>query len=77
MLAPMIAAATENIMAAQIIPLKGAENSETPAPPRPPIHNGARASLTDAGRRLWAFARLWAEGLGWLVIVASIIAAVF
>lgn len=72
----MMRAATENSMSATIIPLTGAENGETPAPLSSPLHVRARASLTGAAGRLWAFARLWAEGLGWLVIVASIIAAV-
>lgn len=69
-------AATENSMSATIIPISASENGETPAPLCPPLHARARASLTGASRRTWAFARLWAEGLGWLVIVASIIAVV-
>ena len=59
-----------------VIPLTGAANSETPSALCPPSEPSIRASLTGAAARLWRFARLWAEGLGWLVIVASIIAAV-
>lgn len=58
-----------------VIPLTGAQNGETPAPLRPHPSAPIRASLTGAAARLWRFARLWAEGLGWLVIVASVIAA--
>jgi hypothetical protein len=63
-------------MSATIIPLTGAENGETPASLCPRPSTTFRAALTGAAGRLWRFARLWAEGLGWLVIVASIIAAV-
>ena len=63
-------------MAAQIIPLSRPEKAETPSPLCPPLYARLPASLTGAAARLWRFARLWAEGLGWLVIVASIIAAV-
>lgn len=59
-----------------VIRLSGAENGETPAPLRSPLRPSFRAALTGAAARLWRFARLWAEGLGWLVIVASIIVAV-
>ena len=61
---------------ATIIPLTGAQNGETPTRLSTPLQPRPRASLTGAAARLWRFARLWAEGLGWLVIVASIIAAV-
>jgi hypothetical protein len=63
-------------MSATIIPLTGAENGETPSPLSSPLQPSIRAALTGAAGRLWRFARIWAEGLGWLVIVASIIAAV-
>lgn len=59
-----------------VIPLTGAANDEAPSALRPPSEPSIRAALTGAAGRLWRFARLWAEGLGWLVIVASIIAAV-
>ena len=59
-----------------VVPLTGAENGETPSALRPYPPASFRAALTGAAGRLWRFARLWAEGLGWLVIVASIIAAV-
>jgi hypothetical protein len=62
-------------MSATIIPLTGAENGEMPSPLSSPLQPTLPASLTGAVRRSWAFARLWAEGLGWLVIVASILAA--
>lgn len=63
-------------MAATIIPLRGAQNGETPAPLRLPPKPALRASVTGAGRRLGHRLRQFAETLGWLVIVASIIAAV-
>jgi hypothetical protein len=62
-------------MSAQIIRLSRAENVETPAPLRPPPHPSFRASLTGAARRYWRRTRLIAEGFGWIVMVASIIAA--
>jgi hypothetical protein len=63
-------------MSAAIIPLRGAKNGEEAVPLRPHPPTPFRAALTGAAGRLWAFARLCSEGLGWLVIVASIIAAV-
>ena len=72
----MMLAATESSMSATIIPLTGAEKGETPSALCPPLQPTPRASLIVAAGRMWRFARLWAEGLGWLVIVASIIAAV-
>lgn len=63
-------------MSAIIIPLTGAHNGETPSPLSSPLQPRFRASLTGAGRSLWVFVRRWVEGLGWLVIVASIIAAI-
>jgi hypothetical protein len=63
-------------MSATIIPLTGAENGEKAVPLRPRPRASFRAALTGAAARLWSFVRIWAEGLGWLVIVASIIAAV-
>lgn len=62
-------------MSATIIPLTGAENGVTPSPLSSTLQPTLRASLSGAAERLWRFARLWAEGLGWLVIAASIIAA--
>jgi hypothetical protein len=59
-----------------VIPLTGAENGKRPAPLCSPLQPTLRASVTGAGRRLWGFARLWAEGLGWLLIIAAIIAAI-
>ena len=59
-----------------VIRLTGAENGKTPASLCSPLQPTLRAALTGAAGRLWRFARLWAEGLGWLVIVASILTAV-
>lgn len=59
-----------------VVPLRGAENGGERSSPCSPLQSTLRASLTGAAARLWRFVRLWAEGLGWLVIVASIIAAV-
>lgn len=59
-----------------VVELRGSENGETSLALRPYPPASFRASLTGAAGRLWRFAPLWAEGLGWLVIVASIIAAV-
>lgn len=59
-----------------VIPLTGAENGGERSSPCSPLQPTLRASLTGAATRLWRFARLWVEGLGWLVIAASIIAAV-
>ena len=64
-------------MSATIIPLTSAQNSETPAPLCSPLQPTIRAYLTNAAGRLWRFARLWTEGLGWLVIVATIISVSF
>lgn len=63
-------------MSATIIPLTGAQIGEKAAPPHAYPPTPSRAALTGAVRSLWVFARRWAEGLGWLVIVASIIAAI-
>lgn len=68
-------AATENSMSATIIPISGSETGEKAAPLRPHPPTPFRAALTGAGRSLWVFVRRWVEGLGWLVIVVSIIAA--
>lgn len=59
-----------------VIPLTGAQNGGMPAPLSTPLQPTLRASLTGAAARLWSFVRRWVEGLGWLVIVASIIAAI-
>lgn len=58
-----------------VVPFTGAENGGERSSPCSPLRPTLAASLTGAAGRLWRFARLWAEGLGWLVIVASIIAA--
>ena len=63
-------------MSAQIIPLSRAENVETLAPLCPPLHARARASLTGAARLWWHRARLTVEVAGWIVLAASITAAV-
>ena len=62
-------------MSATITPLTGAAKGETPSPPRPYPPTPFRPALTGAVGAAWRFARVWAEGLGWLVIAASIIAA--
>jgi hypothetical protein len=72
----MMPPAPETTMTATIIPLTGAENGETPAPLGSPLQPAFRASLTGAAARLWHRLRQFAETLGWLVIVASIIAAI-
>lgn len=59
-----------------VIPIAGAANGGTPAPLRSPGQSSFRASATGAARRLWYRLRQFAETLGWLVIVASIIAAI-
>jgi hypothetical protein len=63
-------------MSAQIIPLSRAENVETLAPLRSPLHARLPASLTGAARLWWHRARLSVEAVGWIVLAASIIAAV-
>lgn len=63
-------------MSAQIIPLSRPENGETPAPLRPYPQPSLRAALTGAARRYWHRARLSVKVLGWIVVVASIIAAI-
>ena len=66
---------TRSAMSAQIIPFSRAENVEMPAPLRPPPQPAFRASLTSAVQRYWRRTRLIVEGFGWIVIAASIIAA--
>lgn len=63
-------------MSATVLPFKGAQKADEASPLCPPPPTPSRAALTGAVRSLWVFARRWAEGLGWLVFVASIIAAV-
>lgn len=63
-------------MAAQIIPLRGAQNVETPVPLHPPLQAAFRASVGGAARRWWHRARLFVEAVGWIVVAASVIAAV-
>lgn len=63
-------------MSATIIPLTGAKKAGDSVPLRPYPPTPFRAALTGAGQSLWVFMRRWVEGLGWLVVVASIIAAV-
>ncbi|APL95496.1 hypothetical protein SIDU_13790 [Sphingobium indicum B90A] len=75
-MATMMRAATEISMSATIIPLTDPQNGETASPLCSPLQPTHRASLTGARRPLWMFVRRWVEGLGWLVIVASIIAAI-
>jgi hypothetical protein len=58
-----------------VIPLTGPAKGETPSPSRPCPPTPLRAALTGSAGAVWRFARRWAEGLGWLVIAASIIAA--
>ena len=73
---PMIAAASEDSMTAQIIPLSRPENGKTPAALHRPPEPTYRASLTGALRRSWHRVRLLVEAFGWIVLTASIIAAV-
>lgn len=63
-------------MSAQIIPLSRPTNVETPAPLRSPLHALLPASLGVSGRRWWHRARLSVEAVGWIVLAASIIAAI-
>jgi len=63
-------------MTAQIIPLSPAENGKTSAVVHRPPKPTRRASLTGALRRCWHRARLSVEVFGWIVLAASIIAAV-
>ena len=63
-------------MSAQIIPLRRAENVETPASLCPPTQPTLPASLIGALRRYWRRTRLTVEGFGWLCAAASIFAAI-
>lgn len=63
-------------MTAQIIPLSRLKNGKPPAALHRPLKPTHRASLTGAGRRYWHHARLSVEVFGWIVLAASIIAAV-
>jgi hypothetical protein len=63
-------------MSATIIPLRGAENVETLARLRSPLHARFPASASGALRRWWRRARLTVEVLGWIIVAASIIATV-
>lgn len=63
-------------MAAQIIPLIRAANVETPAPLSSPLQARLPASLTGAAQLWWHRARLSVEVVGWIVVAASIIAAI-
>lgn len=59
-----------------VVPLTGAENGGERSSPCSPLQPTLRASLTGAAARLWHRLRQFAETLGWLVIAASIIAAI-
>jgi hypothetical protein len=59
-----------------VIPLTGAENGETPSALPQPLQPSFRASATGAAARLWDRLPQFAETLGWLVIVASIVATI-
>jgi len=63
-------------MSATIIPLRRAESIDMPARLRSPLHARFPASATGAARRWWRRARLTVEALGWIIVAASIIAAV-
>jgi hypothetical protein len=63
-------------MSAQIIALRGAESLETPQPLCPPLHARSGVSLGVSGRHWWHRTRLTVEALGWIIVAASIIAAV-
>jgi hypothetical protein len=63
-------------LSATIIRLRGAASVETPAPLRATLHTRFPASVTGAVRRWWRRARLAVEALGWIIVAASIIAAV-
>ncbi|WP_439545008.1 hypothetical protein [Sandarakinorhabdus sp.] len=58
-----------------VIRLLGAEKGETPKPLRSVLHAHDRPALGGAARRSWRYARLYAECLGWLVILGAIVAA--
>ena len=62
-------------MSAQIIPLTRAENGDTPAALRAPLQRRLPAWLTGAARRHWHRTRLSVEVVGWIVVAASMIAA--
>ena len=63
-------------MTAQIIALSRRANGNTPIPPRTPLPPSFRASLGGAARRYWRRVRLSVEAAGWIVIAASIMAAI-
>jgi hypothetical protein len=63
-------------MSATIIPLSRPENGDTPAYLCPPLHARLPASLTGAVRLWWHRARLSVEAVGWIVVAASIYAAI-
>lgn len=63
-------------MTAQIIPLSRPKNGKPPAALHRAPKLTRRASLTGAVRRYWHRARLSVEVFGWVVLAASIIAAV-
>lgn len=59
-----------------VVPLRGAQNGATPAPLRSPLQPTLRASLGGSGRLWWHRARLTVEAVGWIVLAASISAAI-
>lgn len=63
-------------MTAQIILLSRPENGEKPAALHGPPNPARGALLTRAVRRCWYRARQAVEAFGWIMVAASIIAAV-
>lgn len=59
-----------------VVPLTGAENGGERSSPCSPLQPTLRASLGVSGRLWWHRARLTAEVVGWIVVAASITAAI-
>lgn len=59
-----------------VVELRGSENGETLSALCPPSEPSFRAALIGAARLWWHRARLSVEAVGWIVLAASIIAAI-